>query len=119
MISIITSKYKHYDMIKYGGYITAISPFFMVISTSIWSTICFNITLSVGEAIWSPRTYDYTMSIAPEGKEASFSALSSAPLFAAKIPVGLMSGYLLNKYLPENGKKNPQLLWLIIGLMTL
>jgi hypothetical protein len=77
------------------------------------------ITLSFGEAIWSPRTYDYTMTIAPLGKEASFSALASAPLFAAKVPVGLLSGYLLSLYVPENGHKDPQKLWLIIGLLTL
>ena len=77
------------------------------------------ITLSFGEAIWSPRTYDYTMSIAPLGKEASFSALASAPLFAAKVPVGLLSGYLLSKYVPEDGHKDPQKLWLVIGLLTL
>jgi len=39
------------------------------------ATVCMVTTLSVGEAFWSPRTYDYTMSIAPLGKEASFSAL--------------------------------------------
>eukprot|EP01035_Chromulina_nebulosa_P020791 gene20791-26953_t len=106
-------------MIKYGGYITALSPFCMVITNSIWGSVWFAVILSIGEAIWSPRVYDYTMTIAPEGREASFSALSSAPLFAAKIPVGLMSGYLMSKYLPESGIKHGQTMWLIIGLVTL
>ena len=30
-----------------------------------------------------------------EGKEGTFMALSSAPLFFATLPVGLLSGYLL------------------------
>ena len=34
--------------------------------TSTFSTLSMVIVLSFGEAIWSPRTYDYTMSIAPE-----------------------------------------------------
>jgi hypothetical protein len=59
------------------------------------------------------------MSIAPEGREASFAALSAAPLFAAKIPVGLLSGYLIQTYLPEDGVKDGQTMWLIIGLLTL
>jgi hypothetical protein len=56
-----------------------------------------------------------------QGKEASFSALASAPLFAAKIPVGLMSGYLLSKYVPEDESqpREPQMMWLIIGLLTM
>jgi hypothetical protein len=58
-------------------------------------------------------------SLLPQGKEASFSALASAPLFAAKIPVGLMSGYLMATYLPEDGRQQPRKLWLVIGLLTM
>lgn len=67
LVAGFTSKYAHYDMIKYGGYVTALSPFFLAFSTSIWACVCFVTMLSFGEAIWSPRTYDYTMSISPEG----------------------------------------------------
>lgn len=90
LVSALSTNYANYDMIKFGGYITGISPFFLACSTSIWATICFVVLLSIGEAFWSPRIYSYTMSIAPEGREASFSALASAPLFAAKVPVGLL-----------------------------
>ena len=41
------------------------------------------VLLSLGEALWSPRTYDYSMSVAPVGQEAIFTALAAAPLFAA------------------------------------
>ena len=56
----------------------------------------------------------------PQGREASFSALAAAPLFAAKVPVGLLSGYLVHKYLPEDGsRKDGRTMWLIIGLLTM
>jgi hypothetical protein len=130
VVAAMTSKWPHYDMIKYGGYVSAISPFFLAMSTSTGAIVIFMILLSLGESIWSPRLYDYTMSIAPQGREATFSALAAAPLFAAKIPVGLLSGYLLSHYLPEDEsggnsygseerKKNGQLLWLIVGLLTI
>ena len=119
VVAAVCTKYESYDMIKFGGFITAASPFFLAFSTSIWATVMMVATLSIGEAFWSPRTYSYTMSIAPEGKEASFSALASAPLFAAKVPVGMLSGYLLSTYVPENGHKDPKTLWLIIGLVTM
>ena len=48
----------------------------------------FVVCLSLGEAIWSPRWYDYSMSVAPEGREGIWTALASAPLFAAKLPTG-------------------------------
>lgn len=119
IVAAFTNKYEHYDMIKYGSYITALSPIFMVFSTSIWATVCFSIVLSLGESIWSPRVYEYGVSVAPEGREASFSALASAPLFAAKVPVGFLSGYLLSTYLPKDGEKDGQTMWLIIMLVTL
>lgn len=120
VVSALTTHYAHYDMIKYGGYLTALSPFFLAVSTSIWATICMVIVLSLGEAVWSPRTYDYTMSIAPEGKEASFAALATAPLFLATVPVGLMSGFLVSTFLPEDGgPQQPRMLWLVVGLTTM
>lgn len=73
----------------------------------------------VGEAIWSPRFYDYTVSVAPEGREATFMALSSAPIFAAKLPVGAVSGWLLATYCPAEGSRNSSVMWLIIWLLTL
>ena len=45
-------------------------------------------------------------------------ALSSAPLFLAKLPVGFLSGYLLEKYCPEEGERHSKTMWLIIGLLT-
>ena len=38
--------------------------------------------------ICSHDRYDYSMSLAPEGREGLFTALASAPLFAAKLPTG-------------------------------
>lgn len=106
-------------MIHHGSYISALSVFFLVLSTSIPACILFVITLSIGEAIWSPRLYDYTMSVVQEGREGTYMALSSAPLFLAKLPVGFMSGYLLQKYCPEEGERHSKIMWLIIGLTTI
>ena len=119
VVGALTSTYPHFDMIKNGGYLTAISPFSLAVSSSIPAACVMVILLSLGESVWSPRVYDYTMSIAPEGKEATFAALATAPLFLAKVPVGLLSGYLISKYMPEQGPTNGQMLWLIIGLVTL
>lgn len=119
LVAALAAHYEHYTMIKYGGFVTALSPFFLVGSNTIWAAICFVVMLSIGESIWSPRVYDYTMSVAPEGREASFSALATAPLFLAKIPVGILSGVLMETYIPVNGPQNPQMMWLIIALMTL
>jgi proton-dependent oligopeptide transporter, POT family len=66
LVAMLTSGYDHFDMIKWGGYLTAASPFFPAFSTTLWAVIGMNVLLSLGEAIWSPRLYDYVMTIAPE-----------------------------------------------------
>jgi POT family proton-dependent oligopeptide transporter len=126
MVPIITAATSSADplvMIHYGTYISALSVFFLVLSTSVPACVMFVITLSIGEAIWSPRLYDYTTTVAPEGREGTYMALSSAPLFLAKLPVGVISGVLLQKYCPENleegEERHSKTMWLIIGLMSI
>jgi Dipeptide/tripeptide permease len=118
LITAATTKVDPLVMIHHGCYISAASVFFLVLSTTIPACVLFVVFLSIGEAIWSPRLYDYTCSIAKEGREGTYMALSSAPLFLAKLPVGMMSGYLLQKFCPEEGERNSRIMWLIIGLTT-
>jgi POT family proton-dependent oligopeptide transporter len=62
-------------VIHYGTYISAASVFCLVLSTSISACVAFVTLLSIGEAIWSPRLYDYTMSVCEEGREGTFQQL--------------------------------------------
>jgi hypothetical protein len=102
---------------------SALSVLFLAFSTSLWACVMFVITLSVGESLWSPRLYDYTTSVALEGREGTYMALSSAPLFLAKLPVWFMSGKLLQRYLPEHlgeGEvRHSKTMWQIIALSTI
>jgi dipeptide/tripeptide permease len=125
LVPIVTAMTSHVEplvMIHYGSYVSAASVFVLAFSTSIWACVVFVTVLSLGEAIWSPRLYDYTVSVCPEGREGTFMALSSAPLFLAKLPVGFLSGVLLQRYCPltlEDGQeRHSQTMWLIIGLLT-
>jgi MFS family permease len=74
---------------------------------------------SLGEALWSPRLYEYAAAIAPKGQEASYMALSMLPMFVAKFLVGGSSGWLLAKYCPETGPRHPEVMWFIVGCMAL
>ena len=125
LVPIITATTSAVDplvMIHHGTYVSALSVFFLACSTSIPACVLFVVTLSIGEAIWSPRLYDYAMSVSPEGREGTYMALSSAPLFLAKLPVGFVSGLLLQRYCPEevgDGEvRHSRTMWLIIGLST-
>lgn len=69
IITAATTSVEPLVMIHYGTYVSAMSVFFLAFSTSIWACVMFVITLSIGEALWSPRLYDFTMSVAQEGRE--------------------------------------------------
>lgn len=102
-----------------GAFLSTFSVFFMVASTSVAASVAFIVTLSLGEVLWSPRLYEYTATIAPPGREASYMGLSQLPMFLAKPFVGYLSGYLLMGYCPESGPRDSSMMWAIIGGTTL
>lgn len=118
-MTALTRRYSAFWCIVVGASVTAGSVFFMAASTSVWASVAFIVTLSVGEMLWSPRLYEYTATIAAKGREASYMGLSSLPMFFAKMQVALMSGRLLAAYCPETGERSSRTMWLVIGLITL
>ncbi len=78
----------------------------------------FVVMLSFGEAVYSPRLYEYAAAIAPKGQEASYMSISYLPFFGAKLLVAGTSGYMLARYCPETGARDSGMLWLIIALTT-
>ena len=145
-VGAFTQRFPAYRMVIVGGIISAASVFFMALPT-VWfqsladgafgrwighsylglqgevhpyyvMTAIFVIFLSIGEAFYSPRVYEYAAAIAPRGQEASYSALSYIPFLLAKLLVGTVSGELLAKYCPEVGVRHSGTMWLIVALMA-
>ena len=109
-----------YTQIIIGTTISAISPISMVLGTSIKTAIMFVIILSIGEAIWAPRLYDYALSFVKRGQEGMFMALSNAPLFFTTLLSGILSGFLLENFEPADGSvRKGNELWLIVLIMSL
>ncbi len=119
VMTSITAKMNAYKVIMLGSFISAASVLFMGIGHSIALIVAFQVALSFGEALWSPRLYDYTANVAPEGKVASYMALSKVPMFFAKVGAGPASGLLLASLCPTDGARNTELMWIIVGASTL
>lgn len=115
----ITRKKKPFDVLLFGASISALSPFVLVFGSSMAHQLGMILVLTIGEALWSPRLYEYNISIAPRGREATYVSLASLPYFLAKFLVGPTSGYLLNKYVPANGPHQAWILWAVIGSTTM
>lgn len=97
---------------RWLGVAGEVNPYYVMI-------FLFVLFLSIGEALWNPRLYEYTAAIAPKGQEASYMSLSFLPYFVAKFFVGMFSGMLLARYCPKTGVRHSETMWLIIAVMTL
>lgn len=115
----LTRSRKPFEVLLFGATISALSPFVLAFGSSMPYQIGMILLLTVGEALWSPRLYEYNISIAPRGREATYVSLASLPYFFAKFLVGPTSGYLLTTFVPETGPRRPEALWAIIGISTL
>jgi MFS family permease len=146
-IGALTQKYSAYSMVVLGCVISAASIFIMAMPPVWFQPLAngvlgnvighwflglkggvhpyyvmialFVLVLSVGEAFYSPRVYEYAAAIAPKGQEASYGALSYVPFLLAKLMIGLFSGKSLMRYCPETGPRHSQTLWLIVALSSL
>ena len=102
----------HFIAHSWLGLSGAVNPYYVMICL-------FVVVLSLGEACYSPRLYEYTAAIAPKGQEASYMAMSALPYFLAKLGVAPLSGVLLSWFCPAAGPRHSETLWLIIGLTSL
>jgi hypothetical protein len=93
----------------YLGLTGAVHPYYVMIALYV-------VMLSVGEAFYSPRVYEYAAAIAPKGQEASYGALSYVPFLLAKLLIGTFSGTLLARYCPAVGVRHSSTMWLFLAL---
>lgn len=121
-VPITTAFTRHmpaFKVIIIGSFITALSPFIFALGSSTAIQITAIVVLTIGEALWSPRSYEYNVSIAPPGREATYVSLAVLPYFLAKFFVSMTAGRLLTAYCPPVGERHSAIMWSIIGLMTM
>jgi hypothetical protein len=115
----LTRRRRPFEVLLFGAFISALSPFVLVFGSSMPYQLGMILVLTIGEALWSPRLYEYNVSIAPRGREATYVSLAALPYFLAKFLVGPTSGYLLETYCPKEGARQPHILWALIGFSTM
>jgi dipeptide/tripeptide permease len=118
IVTAITRRFDAFKCLVAGSMVSASSILAMAFSTTITASVVFIVTLSLGEAVWSPRLYEYATVIAPKGREASYMGLTRLPFFLAKPIAGFSSGVLLAHYCPEVGERQSHLMWAILGAAT-
>jgi len=144
IVGALTQRFPAYGVVTVGGFISAASVFVMAMPPAWFQSLAdgatgqwlghsylgvkggvhpyyvmialYVIVLSIGEAFYSPRVYEYASSIAPKGQEASYGALSYIPLLLAKLFIGTFSGVLLARYCPAVGERHSETMWLFVAL---
>jgi MFS family permease len=119
LATIVTRRVRALNVIIVGALITSASPFILCLGYSRSFQIAMVVTMTIGEALWSPRTYEYNVAIAPRGQESTYVGLAQFPYFLAKLIAARMSGRLLEHFCPASGARHPSILWVIIGLATI
>lgn len=147
LIGVLTRKRAAYSMVILGGFVTAASFVFMALPGRIFTglaegwlgdavghgylsltgavhpyivmIVLWQVAFSIGEAIYSPRVYEYAASIAPKGQEASFASLSYIPLLMGKLATGVLFGGILESYCPATGVRDPGGMWMVVGCLVL
>ncbi len=65
------------------------------------------------EMIFAPRFFDYVARFAPKGQEATFMGLTVLPVALGGMVGGLVSGRLIDRFLPLEGERDPFSIWAI------
>jgi proton-dependent oligopeptide transporter, POT family len=119
LATVLTRNRATFQVLLIGAFISAASPFVLCFGSSYPFQLTMVLVLTVGEALWSPRSYEYTLAVAPPGRESTYASLAALPFFLAKFLVGPSSGYLLAAFCPATGPRRPAILWAFIGVTTM
>ena len=119
MVAALTQKRKVYNMMILGTFVMAAPAFFLAAGTNGYLLFAYLLLMTIGEAMWQPRFLQYAAEIAPEGRTGVYMGVAQFPWFLTKVIVPLYSGSLLAKYVPLEGPKNPEAMWLITACIAM
>jgi MFS family permease len=119
IVTALTQKRKIYNMMIVGTFVMAAPAFLLAFGTSLYTLLGFLLIMTIGEAMWQPRFLQYAAEIAPEGRTGAYMGVAQFPWFLTKVIVPLYSGVMLQRYVPAEGARDPQSMWLIFALIAM
>ena len=139
----IVMRFSVFKLIIVGTFVSSLSVVFLMIPGKAFTALGWSIEngyfmlimlqiifFAFGELIWSPRLSEYTVTIAPRGREGTYMSMAALPMFIAKPLNGWLSGMLLTEYCPEgvmndivsdsrSWSEGPEMMWLIFGIIAI
>ncbi|OMJ73035.1 hypothetical protein SteCoe_28362 [Stentor coeruleus] len=118
-LTILVYYFNNYSLLLLGAFISGLSPLILLFGSGYFYVSMFVIVASIGESIHAPRFIEYTLGVAPKGKEGIFLAVAASPLPLGLIISGISAGFLLGEYCPDDGERQCWMMWLIIACISL
>jgi dipeptide/tripeptide permease len=98
------------------GFALATACWFVMGSVpTIAGTVAAMMLFAVGEAIQSPRFYEYVSDIAPQDQVGTYMGFAFLPIAIGTFIAGWSSGYLVKHYV-EGGNTNAPQMWHVVGM---
>ncbi|MBL0061383.1 MAG: MFS transporter [bacterium] len=119
LVAALTRKINVIKMMVIGTVISAASTFILAPAPDLTLLILYILVFSIGEAIWSSRFFEYIADLAPAGQVGAYMGLAGIPWFLAKFTTGFYSGFMLEKFIPEQGVQDSGTMWVIYGFIAL
>ncbi|RKZ18591.1 MFS transporter [bacterium] len=119
MITALTQQKKVYSMMMIGTLVMAVPAFLLALGTSLPLLLGYLFIMTIGEAMWQPRFLQYAAEIAPEGRTGAYMGVAQFPWFLTKMLVPLYSGFMLQRYVPAEGERDPETMWLIFACIAM
>ncbi|NLI48153.1 MAG: peptide MFS transporter [Acidobacteria bacterium] len=115
LVAALTTKVPVYRMMMLGTLVMAAPTFLLSLGTNVYLLVAYIVIMSVGEAMWSPRFLQFITQIAPAGRTGEYVGVGQFPWFLTKILTSLYAGFFLARFVPIDGLRHPQTLWLVYG----
>mmetsp|Transcript_22110 Transcript_22110/g.53569 ORF Transcript_22110/g.53569 Transcript_22110/m.53569 type:complete len:402 (-) Transcript_22110:17-1222(-) len=100
IVGAFTSGREDFSIVMPGLWIMATSPLFVALFPTAAGACVWQVFMTAGEVLWSPRQISWTASLAPTGSEGLFFAISSARSITGPLTDFLM-GAINEKYNPN------------------
>ena len=118
IVTALTQRAKVYRMMILGTAVMASPTFLLALGPTPVTLVAYLIIMTIGEAMWQPRFLQYAAEIAPEGRTGAYMGVAQFPWFMTKMITSLYSGWFLQRYCPESGPQNTQVMWLVYGAIA-
>jgi proton-dependent oligopeptide transporter, POT family len=110
-VTAMVKKFKPFTAMTLGFLIASLSWIVMGSFLTITATVIAVAIYAVGEAIQSPRYYEYVSNLAPKGQIGTFMGFAFLPVAIGALGAGVIADYLKNNFL----ESNPSYMWFFLS----